>query len=161
MDVVSLPQHGGCVCGGIRYRLNAAPLLAYACHCHDCQTRSGSAFGLTVVVRTADVVVTGAPDVVRLATPSGREIDHSICPRCHARLCAQSPATPDYLSLRVGTLDDASWVAPIAQTYVQSALPWAVIPDVRHVAPADFDFVELGREWRAAAPRFEAPPGAR
>jgi hypothetical protein len=157
MEVVSLPQPGGCVCGAIRYRLTAAPLLVYACHCHDCQTRSGSAFGLTAVVRAADVVVSGAPQVVRLATPSGREIDHSTCPRCRVRLFAQSPATPEYLSLRTGTLDDASWVFPIAQTYVESAIPWAVIPDVRQVAPDSFDFVTLGREWRATAPRFEAP----
>jgi hypothetical protein len=35
MEVVSLPQSGGCVCGAIRYSLLDAPLLAYACHCHD------------------------------------------------------------------------------------------------------------------------------
>lgn len=46
MEVVGLPQRGGCLCGAVRYGLGAAPLLAYACHCHDRQTRSGSAFAL-------------------------------------------------------------------------------------------------------------------
>ncbi|MFC3070685.1 GFA family protein [Phenylobacterium soli] len=155
MDVVSLPQTGGCYCGAIRYSLNAAPLLAYACHCHDCQTRSGSAFGLTVVVRSADVTVSGEPEVVRLANPSGLAIDHNMCPHCRLRVFAVNPKTADYMSLRAGTLDDASWVRPVAQTWVESAIPWAVIPGVRAVAPEDFDFVRLGREWAATAPRFE------
>jgi hypothetical protein len=155
MEVVRLPLAGGCVCGGLRYRLTAAPLLAYACHCHDCQKRSGAAFGLTLVVRSADLSLTGEPEVLRMATPSGREIDHSVCPHCRFRVFARAPVAPEYASLRAGTLDDAGWVRPIAQTWVESAIPWAVIPGVRHVAPAAFDFFELGREWRANAPRFE------
>lgn len=61
------------------------------------------------------------------------------------------------MSLRGGTLDDAGWVVPIAQLYVESAIPWAVIPDVRAVTPDDFDFVALGREWQATAPIFAQP----
>ena len=155
MDIVRLPQEGGCVCGKVRYRLTAAPLLAYACHCHDCQRRSGSAFGLTLVVRSADVLLSGEPEMMRMETPSGREIDHGVCPQCRFRVFARAPVAPDFMSLRAGTLDDASWVRPIAQAWVESAIPWAVIPGVRQVGPETFDFVELGREWRASAPRFE------
>ena len=152
--VVALPQRGGCVCGGVRYSLNAAPLLAFACHCHDCQKRSGSAFSFPVIARTADLTVTGEVEIERLATRSGREIDHTLCSRCRCRVMSRAVATPDYLSLRAGTLDDASWVVPIVQTWVESAIPWAVIPGVRVVAWKDFDYAALGREWRAAAPQF-------
>jgi hypothetical protein len=69
--MVALRQPGGCVCGGVRYSLKAAPLLAFACH----------------------------------------------------------------------------W-------WVESAIPWAVIPGVRIVAWKDFDYVALGREWAATAPKF-------
>jgi hypothetical protein len=43
--MVNLPQPGGCVCGGVRYRLKAAPLLAFACHCHYCQRAAAPKFG--------------------------------------------------------------------------------------------------------------------
>ena len=155
MRVVALPQAGGCDCGAVRYQLNAAPLLAYACHCHSCQTRSGAAFSLTLVVRTADVSASGDLETWGRTTPSGREVEHSSCPRCRVPLFARAPVAPDYMSLRVGTLDDASWVTPIAQTFVESAIPWAVIPGVRAVPWAEFDYVALGREWTATAPRFE------
>ena len=58
------------------------------------------------------------------------------------------------MSLKAGTLDDAGWVVPIAQTWVESAIPWALIPGVRHVDWADFDFAALGQDWQASAPRF-------
>ena len=62
------------------------------------------------------------------------------------------------MSLKAGTLDDAGWVVPIVQTWVETAIPWAVIPGVRQVDWADFDFVALGQDWQASAPRFAEGP---
>ena len=33
----SLPQVGGCMCGALRYEVNAAPVMIYNCHCTNCQ----------------------------------------------------------------------------------------------------------------------------
>jgi hypothetical protein len=35
---------GGCVCGGVRYRLEAAPTQVNDCHCLDCRRSSGAPF---------------------------------------------------------------------------------------------------------------------
>lgn len=156
MPDVRLPLTGGCVCGQLRYALTRAPLLAYACHCHDCQKRSGSAFALTVVIRTADLKVTGEVDARRNVMPSGRELEHSFCPECRGRVWVHALAAPEYASLRAGSFDDTSWIVPIAQTWVESAIPWAVLPGVKNVPPESFDFYSLGEEWRASAPSFVA-----
>lgn len=155
MSTVGLPQLGGCLCGQIRYSLNAAPLLAYVCHCHDCQTRTGAAFTLTLVIRAADLVVIGAPEAVERTSRSGRSVVHNFCPVCRVPVFSQAPVATEYMSLRAGTLDDASWVVPIAQSFVESAIPWAVIPGVRVVPWAEFDFVALGEDWAASAPAFQ------
>jgi len=155
---VALPLHGGCDCGAVRYAVAGAPLLVYACHCHDCQTRSGSAFSLTVVVRTADLSIAGPLEVTRTTTRRGREVDKGRCSRCHVQLMASAPAAPDYASLLAGTLDDAGWAVPIAQIWVESALPWALIPGARSLDADALDFYALGEEWRATAPAFR--PGA-
>jgi hypothetical protein len=152
--MVALPQPGGCVCSGVRYSLKAAPLLAFACHCHDCQKRSGSAYSMPVIVRSADLEVSGAIEIEQLPTRSGRLIDHMLCARCRCRVMSRAVATPEYASLRAGTLDDASWVAPIVQTWVESAIPWAVIPKVRVIAWKNFDYAALGREWAATSSPF-------
>lgn len=153
---VRLPLTGGCVCGQLRYALTGPPLLAYACHCHDCQKRSGSAFALTVVIQRADLKVTGKVDARRRTERSGRELEHSFCPLCRGRIWVHALAAPDYASLRAGSFDDTSWIVPIAQTWVESAIPWAVMQGVRNVPPAEFDFYALGEAWRASAPRFVA-----
>ena len=155
--VVPLPQTGGCLCGAVRYALNGGPLLAYACHCHDCQTRSGAAFTLTLVIRSADLAVAGQPIIHERTSASARVTERSLCPACQVQLLSRAPAAPDYMSLRAGTLDDASCVVPGAQSFVESAIPWAVIPGVPVVPWGQFDFAALGAEWLATAPRFERP----
>ncbi len=154
MQTVSLPQAGGCVCGALRYALGASPLLAYACHCHDCQKRTGAAFTLTLVIRSGDLTVSGSVDRVPRAAQSGRQVEHGFCPACRVPVFSRAPVAPDYMSLRAGTLDDARWVVPVAQTFVESAIPWAVIAGVRAVEWAHFDFTALGRDWLATAPAF-------
>ena len=37
------PYTGRCFCEAVKYRITDEPLTFYACHCTDCQKRSGSA----------------------------------------------------------------------------------------------------------------------
>ena len=151
---IALPLQGGCLCGAVRYRIEGAPLLAYVCHCHNCQTRSGAAFSLSILVRSADLAIDGPMHRHRRTSARGAEIDYGFCGTCGVLLNGCAVATSDFTSLFAGTLDDAGWVEPIAQTWVDSALPWAIIPGVRQVAPKALDYAALSAEWRASAPRF-------
>ena len=40
---------GGCHCGYITYEAEADPAHTAICHCTDCQTLSGSAFGAVAI----------------------------------------------------------------------------------------------------------------
>lgn len=44
---------GGCHCRALRYAVTQAPLGVYVCHCTDCQSLSGAAFAIGVVVPAA------------------------------------------------------------------------------------------------------------
>ena len=92
-------------------------------------------------------------------TPSGRVVEDNFCGECRTPVFSRAPAAPEYMSLRAGTRDDASWVVPIAQSFVERALPWAVIPAVRAVPWDEFDFVALGQEYIAGAPSFKMREG--
>jgi hypothetical protein len=50
--------------------------------------------------------------------------------------------------------EDTEVVVPVVQTWVESAMPWVVIPGIRAVAWKDFDYASLAREWAATAPQF-------
>jgi Glutathione-dependent formaldehyde-activating enzyme len=47
---VPAPYTGGCQCGSVRYVL-AEPIRLAACHCKECQRKSGSAFGMSMPVK--------------------------------------------------------------------------------------------------------------
>jgi hypothetical protein len=151
---VSLPLSGGCLCGAVRYSVNGAPLLVHVCHCHDCQSVSGSAYTLSVLIPAAALALTGPLETFTRSTASGRQVRHAVCDQCRAGLTTSDIARPDFLGLRAGTLDDASWAVPIAQTFIRSAIPWAIIPGVEQVDPKDFSYVNLSAAWRATAPIF-------
>lgn len=42
---------GSCQCGAITYALSGEALFVYACHCHSCQKRTGSAFSMGLLHR--------------------------------------------------------------------------------------------------------------
>ena len=50
-----IPAEGGCQCGEVRYRLIGEPIFLAVCHCTDCKHQSGSAFGMSLRMRKADV----------------------------------------------------------------------------------------------------------
>jgi hypothetical protein len=61
-----LPWEGGCLCGEIRFRVSAPPLLTMACHCRGCQKLSASAYSLTIAVPSEGFAVFASLSVASL-----------------------------------------------------------------------------------------------
>ncbi len=135
--MAELPVAGGCQCGALRFELRAAPLTVYNCHCTNCQTISGSAFA-TVLMTTRDALAftRGEPAVTEWQATTGRTRFGWFCGSCGTRIAHGTHAEPDemagkVLSVRSGTLDDTSWVKPVADGWVRSAQTWVTFPDDR------------------------------
>jgi hypothetical protein len=152
IDVTSMV--GGCNCGAVRYRLTAAPLTAYICHCHLCQKRTGSAFSVSLVLPAGGVRITdGEPERTERALPQGGKNVSWVCAACHSRLYTQREGGPTAL-LRAGTLDDTSWIRPVAQIWTESAQPWAIVQnDILSYAEQPSDYAPLRAAWKAAYPQ--------
>ena len=121
---------GGCLCGATRYRVAPGLRLApYACHCTDCQTRSGSAFGIQLGVAEADLVVTGPTIEGRHQQPSGAIARIVACRDCLTRLYTTNDRRPGIVNLRAGTLDTSASLVPAFHVWTASRQPWIVIPD--------------------------------
>lgn len=125
-----LPYEGGCLCGAVRYSVSRAPRTIYACHCTDCQRGTGSAFGVSLVVdRSAVALTKGRPAPYAAQMSDGRSKQGMMCTNCGTKLWAESLRNRDFLILRPGTLDERSWVKPIAHIWTRSAHPWFRFPD--------------------------------
>jgi len=152
---MSPPYSGTCLCGQIVFRLNAEPLTLYACHCTDCQRRSGGALLLSMwVVRDSLQVIAGTPKLVTSIANDARERRNQVCPACEVRLWAEPVNRPGLAILRPGLLHRAGEFSPIAHQFVRSALPWFVFPkDVALYETTPEDPKELVRLWQARTRR--------
>ena len=122
-------QEGGCQRGAIRYRLLSAPVALYACHCRDYQKQSSSAFGLSMWVERDAIGFAGAePRIYRTQGGTGREKLCAFCGECGTRLYHASGGTSAggsrILSIKAGTLDDTSRIAPTCHLWTKRAQPW-------------------------------------
>lgn len=152
---MSAPYLGNCLCGQVRFRLNSEPIAFYACHCTDCQLRSGGALLLSMwVQRDSLEVLQGNPDVVSSVAPDGRERKNRVCSACAIRLWSEPVNRPKLAILRPGTLEQARQFTPVAHQFVRSALPWFVFPEgVARYETTPEDPPELARLWRESKDR--------
>ena len=126
---MSIPFEGGCRCGAIRYRCTSEPAVALHCYCRDCQYASGGAGATALVCVAADVTVTGEPKSHMLTAESGVAVERLFCRDCGTPLFARNATTPALFGIKAGTLDDTSWVVPVAHIWASSAPPWACLDE--------------------------------
>ena len=69
------------------------------------------------------------------------------CPDCGSSLWGEIDGMPDVLALQAGTLDDTTWLKPIAHIFTTCAQPWVEIPTDVHVYETEPED-KLVRLWK-------------
>lgn len=142
MTKVALPLEGGCQCGALRYRLSAAPLMIYCCHCTNCQKITGSAFVVSApVMETAFEFIEGGPSKTEWTSDAGNKRFGWFCGDCGCRIAHGQTPSIGVLSLRAGTFDDTSWVEPVGHIWTSSAQDWQTFGNdtlICEVQPTDY-----------------------
>ncbi len=122
--------HGGCLCGGVRYTYAGEIGGAGICHCVDCRRTTGSAFNISIRLDLSRFdVVSGEPTSFTKRADRGSELTRHFCPDCGSPLFTTSPAYPEAVFVKAGSLDDPTLVRPALQAWTRSAVPWARIAD--------------------------------
>jgi hypothetical protein len=109
--------------------LTAEPVRVVACHCKECQRQSGSAFGLSMLVKRDSLSVTGPTKRFTRVADSGNPNTGVFCPECGVRIYHVPGYVQDMLVLKPGTLDDARRVRPGYFVWMKSAQGWVPVPD--------------------------------
>jgi hypothetical protein len=121
---------GSCLCGAVAYTTDAAPVMAAVCHCTHCQKQSGGAFSVNVAIPKGSLQFTaGRTAVFEDKGSSGLPVYRHFCSSCGSPIFSDVTATPQLDWLKAGTLDDASWVKPVANIWCQSAQGWVAYPE--------------------------------
>jgi hypothetical protein len=106
---------GGCLCGAVRYRLNAPLRHVSVCHCGQCLRWHGHAGAYTAAPREALELLAGAGDLAwyRSSTTAQR----GFCRCCGSSLFWQADAA-GHVSIAAGTLDDATGLRTTVHIFV-------------------------------------------
>ena len=126
MQGAAMELTGGCLCGGVRFRITAEPLVVYYCHCTMCRKLSGCPFSVGAAFPMESFVLTGdeprtyesSPVLVRLT-----------CGKCGSLLGSRQKDNPKLISVRVGCLDDPGAVRPNVHVFTSTQVRWCEIAD--------------------------------
>ena len=147
-------RDGGGARGGVRYRMNSAPMFVHCCHCRNCQRQTGSAFVINALIETDRVaLLAGEPAALAVPTDSGRPHRIFRCPACQTAVWSEYGGLAALRFLRVGTLDDPAALAPDIHIYVRSKLPWVTLPAGVPAFEAYYDSKKLWPEASLARRR--------
>jgi hypothetical protein len=119
---------GRCLCGYISYEATVDPERVAICHCTDCQTHSGSAFGVVAGVVDQDFrLLSGELKLYEKTAESGRVRALGFCPDCGTRIYARTLGNAAaFFGLRVGTIRQRDQLPPRRQVWCRSAQGWAM-----------------------------------
>ena len=117
---------GGCLCGHVRFKLTAEPVMARICWCRDCQHIAGNGT-VNALFPSGNIEITGTTAEFASKGDSGNTVTRRFCPHCGSHLFADSTGRAGLTVVRVGTLDDPSSIKPVANIWSASAPGWACL----------------------------------
>lgn len=120
---------GGCYCGGLRYRISAAPVLKAQCHCRACQYISGGGPNYYMLIPPEGFAyVKGEPARYR-RSDLPNAVTREFCAVCGTHVLTRRPGLPQ-LVLKVGTLDDPEFFGgPKIAIFCEEKASFHMIPD--------------------------------
>ena len=126
MSANGLPVEGGCLCGQVRFKINASPQLSMACHCRGCQKLTSSAFSLSAMFPSDGFeVTTGEP---ALGGAHRDDVEQFFCPNCKSWMFTRPLQAAWLVNVRTTLLDEPRWTTPFVDIYTSEKLDWVATP---------------------------------
>jgi hypothetical protein len=121
---IKLPLDGGCLCGGVRNRISAAPRSADYCHCRMCRRAAGAPLVARLTAANSAFAWTRGEPAVHRSSPAAERL---FCRACGSQLALRDE--PDYLDVAIASLEDPAAVRPRYHIWTSSRIAWFDIAD--------------------------------
>ena len=116
---------GGCLCGSVRFEVNAAPYLTAYCHCRMCQRTSGSILTSWADFKEKEFrLVRGEISYYE----SSAQLIRGFCNICGSTL-VQRPREGDWVAVPTGCFDNPEDFPMQQHCGTESHIPWLAIQD--------------------------------
>jgi hypothetical protein len=120
--------HGTCLCGAVRFEVDASPESLRYCHCASCKRLSGGAGTVNFGVPPSAIRIVEGEELLQSFTPEGGSAK-TFCRACGANLFGGGWPDTERASVRVTTIAEAVDAKIGAHIYVRSLAPWESLAD--------------------------------
>ena len=120
------PLEGGCLCGAVRYRIDAPPLWTGYCHCTTCRRSTGAPVTMFIGARSKAVRFTAGERTMYASSPG---VQRGFCATCGTPLTYEAERFPGETHFYVSTFDEPQALAPRFHVYYEERLKWLEIAD--------------------------------
>jgi hypothetical protein len=101
--------------------------MVVACHCIDCQRRTGAPFGVGAYYPAEVVTISGTSKEFTHAAASGGKIHNYFCPQCGSTVYWKLSNLPALIAVAVGAMAEPKYPAPVISVFEQSKHDWVQI----------------------------------
>jgi hypothetical protein len=119
---------GSCLCGRVSYEVTEEIGDFGFCHCQSCRKASGSAHAANVGISRSSFLLND-PDGLVTEFESKPGKFRSFCSRCGSPLYAYLSDSPEYVRIRLGSLDTDFDKKPSAHTFVGHSAKWDLMSE--------------------------------
>ena len=124
--MAGLPLEGGCLCGAVRYRIDAAPLWTGYCHCASCRRSTGAPVTMFVGASAESAVFTKGKRAFFASSPG---VARGFCAACGTPLTYESDRFPGEVHFYISTFDDPEPLRPAFHVFHKERIRWLEIAD--------------------------------
>ena len=119
---------GGCMCGAVRFEIHGPIENIVYCHCSQCRKLQGSAFATNGRVDSDKFkIVSGQDQLTGYEMVPG--LIKSFCKICGSPIMGQYASKPEYVRIRLGTIESEISETPSAHIFATSKAGWDRICD--------------------------------
>jgi hypothetical protein len=142
-----------CCCGSLRAEAAVEPVFVAACHCMECQRRTGSPFSVSTYFPKEQVRAEGPSKVYERGSDSGRKIEFHFCPDCGSTVFWSAEAFSDLIGIALGAFADPSMPSPSVSVWEMTRHAWVAFDHQldRFTVQPEIHDLDLGQLIHGAA----------
>jgi hypothetical protein len=118
---------GGCLCGGVRYRIDGDCRDIICCHCENCRRTHGHVAAYTALDQSALTLISA--HTLQWFHDASPDTYRGFCNRCGASLFWDARDDGKRISVAAGSLDDSGSLHTIGHVFVAEAGSYYEISD--------------------------------
>ncbi len=119
---------GSCLCKAVRFEIDEIAGEYVLCHCPSCRKASGTAFAANVSVPLESFTLVSGESNLSVFESSPNKLRH-FCSNCGSPLFTKVGTNPEFVRVRLGSLDSEFEQRPSAQIFTKLRAHWHVLDE--------------------------------